>query len=117
MQDDTQVPIIQAAYKLTVEVQRYLLLCPKSLRYQMGDRLGLMTQDFFVHTVRSNYERDLAARSRLLEVLSADLLLIRMWLRMLKELKGLAHGHHAPLNLLVEDIQRQLTAWSQWTRS
>ena len=114
--DYSQVPIIQCAYQLALEIQKYLVTCPKSLRYQVGERLAHATQDFFAGTIKANFERNLERRQSMLHDLSAHLLLIRMWLRMLKELKGLPTGLHSSLNLVVSDIQRQLTAWSKWTQ-
>jgi hypothetical protein len=114
--DYSQVPIIQCAYQLALEIQKYLVTCPKSLRYQVGERLANATQDFFAGTIKANFERNLERRQGILHNLSAHLLTIRMWLRMLKELKGMPSGLHGSLNLMVSDIQRQLTAWSKWSQ-
>lgn len=117
MKDYSQVPIIQCSYQFALVMQRLVAGFPKNLRYQLGDRLAAMSQDFFEATIRANFTRDPKHRWRALDALSGELFTIRMTVRMAKDLKTISVGQFTEANRYVEDIQKQLTGWTKWTQS
>ena len=117
IQDDAKTPIIQCAYQLVLELHQLLSRFPKHHRYQLGDRLGQMTLDFFQATMKANFTRDLRQRSVMLEQLSGDLFQVRMMMRMGHDLKILSKGQWTAFNTRIEDIRTQLIGWSHWVNS
>lgn len=115
--DYSQVPIIQCSYELALETQRLVARFPKNMRYQIGDRLAWMTQNFFESTVKANFIREAKLRWRALDALSAELFTIRMTIRMAKDLKTVSVGQYTNVNARLEDLQKQLTGWTKWTQS
>ena len=115
--DYSQVPIIQSSYQLALDMQRLVAKFPKNLRFQIGDRLAWMTQDFFEATIKANFIRDAALRCKALDALSAEIFTIRMTIRMAKDLKTISSGQYTEVNARVEDIHKQLTGWTKWTQS
>jgi|GEM_PF-7067960 len=115
--DYSQVPIIQGAYQLALDTQRLVARFPKNFRFQIGDRLAWMTQDFFEATVKANFIRDAALRWKALDALSAEVFTIRMTVRMAKDLKTISNGQYTEVISRVEDLHKQLTGWTKWTQS
>lgn len=90
--DFSQVPIIQCAYQLALETQKLVAGFPRNVRYQLGDRLATITQDFFEGACKANFIRDPRQRWGALDALSAELFTLRMTVRMAKDLKTVSVG-------------------------
>ncbi len=96
-----------------LDTQRLVAGFPKNLRFQIGDRLAWMTQDFFEATVKANFIRDAVLCCRALDALSAEIFTIRMTIRMAKDLKTISSGQYTEVNARIEDLHKQLTGWTK----
>ena len=115
--DYTNVPIVECSFQLAYQSQRLIALFPKNLRSQIGDRLGATTMDFFEHMSKVNFLPDSQSRCDALKNLSGDLFVIKMLVRMAKDLKLISVGQFTEYNARISDLQRQITAWGKWTKT
>jgi len=115
--DYSQVPIIQCAYQLSLEMHRLVGGFPKHLRFQLGGRLADAAQDFLERVIQANFIRDPRRRSEALDGLPEALFTLRMSARLAKDLKALSIGQWTETNVRLEDLQKQLAGWSRRTHS
>ena len=115
--DYSQVPIIQCAYQLSLEMHRLVGGFPKQLRFQLGGRLANAAQDFLERVIQANFIRDPRRRSEALAGLPEALFTMRMSARLAKDLKAISIGQWTETNVRLEDLQKQLAGWSRWTHS
>ena len=113
----SQTPIIQCAYQLTLELEKAASRFPKKTHYSLGALICQNAQVAFEKTIRANFVRDPGKRVDALSELNHEFFLLRLRLRMAKDLRVISVGMFGVLNTQIEDILVQLTKWKQWQQN
>ena len=110
----SEAPIIQCAFRLSLEVSKLVHNFP--LKYRSTLCLNLFSQVFVFldKTIEANYTQDPTLRVDMVNSLLAISVSLRLKLRIARQLKIMSHGQHTVFNSEIENIQRQLAGWKKW---
>ena len=114
---ETQLPIVQVTYQLSLDLRRTIAKFPRVHRISLGDYLSQSLGEFLETIVRTNHLTDHQDRVQSLKTLMGQLLSIRLHLRMAKDLGCLSKGQFADFSRKLDDIQRQLLGWHKWAKT
>ena len=114
---ETQLPIVQVTYQLSLDLRRSIERFPRSHRVSLGEFLADKLGAFLEKVVRTNHLTNNSDRLNFLKDLMGLLLSIRLHLRMASDLRCLSKGQFADFSRKLDDIQRQLIGWHKWVKS
>ena len=113
--DDFDIPIFKRTYDLYKTFYGYRGLIPKQDRYTVWQRsedtiLGLLRE---ILLASRRYKSE---KVPLLEEASTDLNLLRVYLRLMKEVKTIDNKKYVALESSVDEIGRMLGGWMKSSR-
>jgi len=105
-----ELPVYKASYDLLLEIFLFVRNFTKEFKYTIGESLKKETIDLITLIYRANSRKEkestiIEARERI-EV-------IRLFLRLTKDLRQISVKKFVHLNLKVENVSRQLTGWQK----
>ena len=103
-----ELAVITKMYDLVIWGCQHVAKFPKSHKFTVGDRLAERLQDLFDLLVRAKYHRD---RRLLLDQANLELELLRLQLRMAKDLKCLPLESYGFASRSVDEIGRLVGGW------
>jgi four helix bundle protein len=108
--NEFDVPIFQKSYDLYKQMHEYQKLIPKHDRYTVYSRaencLLIVISNLFKASAI-----DKESKLTLLEVTSAELNLLRVFIRLLKDIKALDNTKYLSLQSEIDEIGRMLGGW------
>ena len=108
-----ELPVYKATYDLLVEMFRFTKNFRREYKYTVGEslkkeKLALITLIYRANSRKDKYAVLQEARERI-EV-------IRLFIRLLKDLKQISLKQFVLVNLQVENVSKQLTGWQHYSR-
>jgi hypothetical protein len=107
------LPVYKASYVLLVEIFKFTQNFSREYKYTLGERLKNETIDMITDIYRANsavqkYDYLQSTRERI-EV-------IRLYLRLLKDLKQVGTEKFVDINERIENVSKQLTGWQKHSK-
>lgn len=115
--EDSEIPVIQLTYQFTADVLANLHTFPKCHQPTLGDSLNRKLITLLDKLITTNALRDPVKKTESIRSLIAELLSIRLKIRLARDLRCISKGRYADLNMKLDDIQRQLTGWYNWSKN
>ena len=103
-----QLPIYKASYELLLQVFQFSAHFNKSYKYTIGEQLKQETITLLTNIYRANCRRE---KRPLLEAARENIEVIRLYLRILKDLKQISLSKFIAINQQIESVSKQLTGW------
>lgn len=108
--NEFDVPIFQKSYDLYKQMHEYQKLIPKHDRYTVYSR----AEDCLLTVLSSLFKASAASKNEkltLLEEASTELNLLRVFIRLLKDIKSLDNNKYLALQSEIGEIGRMLGGW------
>ena len=102
------LPVYKASYDLWFGVFHLSRHFKREFKYTIGERLQQETLDLITNIYRANSRKDKRA---VLEIALENIEVIRLLLRLLKDLKQINLSNFARMNQQIELVARQLGGW------
>ena len=115
--EQLEVPIIQATYNLALVLQKSTATFPVHFRNQLGADIAQIARLLFKLVVRSNQTRDFRKRKAQIDDVLVELLQLRFYLRMAKDLKIISQPKFQNLHEDMHDLNRQLCGLRKWVET
>lgn len=102
------LPVFKASYDLLLEIYRLNENLKRDYRYTLGENLKQETMAMMVNIYKANSVEDKIA---LLGEAREKLVAVKLYIRLLHDLKQLSVKQFALLSVHTESISKQLVAW------
>lgn len=104
----TELPVYKASYDLFLYNFKLIKNLQREYKYTVGEKVKKETMDLMMNIYRANKSKD---KKQHLESARANIEVIRLLIRMLKDLKQINLKKFTKANKKIEIISRQLTGW------
>jgi hypothetical protein len=108
-----QLPVYKASYDLLITIYVFTKKLSREYKYTIGQDLKTEAKNLMVEIYKANStcnKREIIKKAR------ERLLIIRLNIRILKDLKEIALKKFIQLNELIESVSRQLAGWEKKSR-
>ena len=105
--------IYQSAYKFTREVYQIKTKLPKTLKFDLGEKISNSCLKVIRGVVVANGTKD---RVKVLLQISLEIETLWVFLRMLFDFKGISRGEFEVLSNLLSSVAKQNQAWVKWSK-
>jgi hypothetical protein len=105
--------IYKQAYDLTVDLMQLTKKIDRSWKFTLGERINTSTVEMLLCIYRINITFD--SRDRYFLSAREQVELLRLMLRMMKDLHVVTPTRFTRLNEMIESISKQLTGWHRST--
>ena len=109
-----QLPVYKASYDLFVRIFEFTKQFNKEYKYTLGEKLKNETLELITNIYRANSRKKKFA---VLETARENTEVIRLLLRLTKDLKQINTEKFVEINELIENVSRQLTGWQRSVKS
>lgn len=109
------LPVYKATYDLLLELFVMNVNLKRDYRYTLGERLRNSVTELAVIIYRANISTEINKEIELRNALE-KIVAIKIYIRMLHDLKQISLKRFAALSGKIEDIAIQLTAWHKSTK-
>ncbi len=113
--DDFDIPIFRKSYDLYKAFYSYRTLIPKQDRYTIWQRSEDLTLDIIEYILLASHAAK-GDKLPMLEKTSAKLNLLRVFLRLMKEVKALDNKKYTSIQEIIDEIGRMLGGWIRSTK-
>ncbi|MGE4444127.1 MAG: four helix bundle protein [Candidatus Altimarinota bacterium] len=104
------LPVYKTSYDLIILVFQTIKLFPKEYKYSLGDKIKNETIDLISNIYKANLVKD---KKEIIENARGNIEIVRLYIRISKDLKIINLSKFIDLNLLIESISKQLFAWGK----
>lgn len=112
MRTYSDLPVYKASYDLLLLVYEYSNPLSRDYKYTIGERLKSETLELLLLVFKSSTSEDKNKKVFILEAID-KIELVRLLLRVLKDLKQLSLKRYAQISILTENISKQITGWKK----
>ena len=108
------LPVYKKSYDLLLEIFKLTKDFSREYKYTIGEELKKETTAMIINIYRANcvHEKDSHIDSA-----KENIVVIRLLVRLLKDLKQIQVSKIAQINLSIEDLSKQLTGWGNHSKS
>ena len=103
-----QLPVYKASYDLLVAIFDFSRHFTREYKYTIGEKLKTETVDMITSIYRANSRRE---KAPLIGQAREHVEVIRLYMRLLRDLKQVNIPTFVAINQHIEDVSRQLTGW------
>ena len=107
------LPVYKASYDLLVEIFKFTQNFNREYKYTLGERLKNETIDMITNIFRANASE---SKVELLQKARENIEVIRLYLRLLKDLQQLGTKKFVDINEQIENVSKQLTGWQKYMK-
>ena len=108
----SELPVYKLGYDLLIAIYQRTGKFSREYRYTMGERLKNEATDLLIHIYKANKSKK-ETRMQYLDGARQNVEVLRLLLRVCKDLKVIGMKGFVALNVQVEELSRQLTAWQK----
>jgi len=105
-----ELPVYKASYDLLVEIFQFTKGFNREFKYTIGESLKKETLELIILIYRANSRKD---RFQVLQEARERIEVIRLFIRLLKDLKQINLKKFVLINKQVENVSKQLTGWQK----
>ncbi|MBI3251354.1 MAG: four helix bundle protein [Candidatus Andersenbacteria bacterium] len=113
--NDSDIPILNKAYELYKTFHLYRLKVPKHDRHTIYEKAERTILDFIEYTYHASYTQG-TGKTVLLQKASAKLNMLRLLVRLMKDIKTLQTKQYIILEQLIDNTGQQLGGWIRSSR-
>jgi four helix bundle protein len=106
------LPVYKASYDLLLEVYEVCRRLPRDHRFTIGERLQKRLMDLMVQIYHANSNTN-EFKAEYLRLAREYVVEIKLYIRLLHDMKQIATRRVASLTEKVESVSKQLTAWAK----
>ena len=110
----TELPVYKLGYDLLIQIYERTAVFSREYKYTMGERLKNETTDMLINIYKSNKSKK-ETRTQYIDSARQNLEVVRLLLRICKDLKVIAIKGFVTLNIQVEELSKQLSSWQKYT--
>ena len=105
-----QLPVYKVSYDFLVEIFKFTKNFSQEYKYTIGESLKKETIELITNIYRANRSE---SKKALLQSARENLEVVRLYLRLVKDLKQINLERFISLNEKVESVSKQLAAWQK----
>jgi len=105
-----ELPVYKASYDLLLAIFRFTKEFSKEYKYTVGESLKKETMELITLIYRAN---SVQQKQEVLQTAREKIEVIRLFIRLLKDLKQISLEKFVQVNKQVENVSRQLTGWQK----
>ncbi len=103
-----ELPVYKAAYDLLLEIFSLTHNLSREYKFTLGEKLKNEATVLLTNIYRANRVKE---KNKYLETARENIELIRLFLRILRDLKQITDKKHIFINLSIEKVSKQLAGW------
>jgi len=103
-----ELPVYKATYDLLLQIFGLTHNLSREYKFTLGEKLKNETTELLSNIYRANRTREKAVY---LETARENLELVRLYIRILKDMKQISGKKHIFINLSIEKVSKQLAGW------
>ena len=105
-----ELPVYKASYDMLLEIFRFTKEFSKEYKYSVGESLKKETMELITLIYRANSKAD---KRETLQSAREKIEVIRLFIRLMKDLKQISLKKFVQVNKQVENVSKQLTGWQK----
>jgi len=105
-----ELPVYKASYDLLMEIFSFTKEFSKEYKYTVGESLKKETIELLTLIFRANSRTD---KQQVLQVARERIEVIRLFIRLMKDMRQINLKKFVQVNQKVEDVSKQLTGWQK----
>ncbi len=103
-----ELPVYKAAYDLLLEIFKFSASLKREYKFTLGEKLKNEVTDLLTTIYKANKTHN---KLELIDNARENTEIVRLYLRVLKDLNEIGLKRHVALNEQVENISKQLAGW------
>ncbi|MCK5519710.1 MAG: four helix bundle protein [Candidatus Marinimicrobia bacterium] len=105
------LPIYKASYDLLLEIFKFTKELKKEYKYTIGESIKKEGMAMMTLLYRANYKAN--SRKETLQTALEHLEAIRLFTRLVHDLKEISHKRFVEMNSRIENVSRQMSGWQK----
>ena len=110
----SELPVYKLGYDLLLDIYRRTSNFTREYKYTMGERLKNETTDILINIYKANKSKK-ETRLHYINGARQNVEVVRLLLRICKDLKVIGLKGFVALNMQVENLSKQLSSWQKQT--
>ena len=110
----SELPVYKLAYDLLISIYRRTSTFTREYKYTIGERLKNETLELLINIYKANKSKK-DSRVQYIESARKHVEVLRLLLRVVKDLKVIGIKGFVALNVQVEELSKQLVSWQKYT--
>jgi len=110
----SELPVYKLGYDLLIAIYEITKLFTREYKYTLGEKLKNETLELLINIYKANKSRQ-TTRLQYIDTARQNIEVIRLLLRVTKDLKIIRIKGHVALNVQVEELAKQLSSWQKYT--
>ena len=108
-----ELPVFKACYDLLLEIFRFTKNFSNEYKYTVGENLKKEAMELMTLIYRANSMKD---KFDILQRGREHIEVIRIWIRLMKDLKQISLKSFVQVNKQLENVSKQLTGWQKYIK-
>ena len=110
----SELPVYKLGYDLLIQTYQRTAFFSREYKYTMGERLKNEATDMLLNIYKANKSKK-DNREQFIDQARQNVEVIRLLLRLCKDLKIIGMKGFVALNIQVEELSKQLASWQKYT--
>ena len=104
------LPVYKTSYDLLLEIFNFSKNMEREYKYTIGESLKKETVELITNIYRANSSQE---KKTLLQKARENIEVVRLYLRLIKDLKQIDLAKFVRINVLIESVSKQLSFWQK----
>ena len=105
-----ELPVYKATYDLLLSIFQFTRDFSREYKYTVGESLKKETIELLTLIYRANSKYQ---KAEILQTAREQIEVIRLLIRLMKDMKQISLGKFVKINVVVENVSKQLTGWQK----
>ena len=105
-----ELPVYKATYDLLLSIFQFTRDFNREYKYTVGESLKKETIELLTLIYRANSKFQ---KAEILQTAREQIEVIRLLIRLMKDMKQISLGKFVKINVVVENVSKQLTGWQK----
>lgn len=110
----SELPVYKLSYDLLISIYERSKVFTREYKYTLGERLKNETLDLLINIYKANKSKK-ETRLQYIDAARQNVEVVRLLLRVIKDLKIIGLKGFTALNVQVEELSKQLASWNKYT--
>jgi len=110
----SELPVYKLGYDLLIAIYDRTKLFTREHKYTLGEKLKNETLELLINIYKANKSKQ-TTRMQYIDTARQNIEVVRLLLRVAKDLKIIGIKGHVALNVQVEELSKQLSSWQKYT--
>jgi four helix bundle protein len=110
----SELPVYKLGYDLLLAIYERTKTFTREHKYTLGEKLKNETLELLINIYKANKSKQ-STRLQHIENARQNTEIVRLLLRVAKDLKIIGIKGHVALNVQVEELSKQLSSWQKYT--